>query len=76
VRTTSNRYCRQGFDQVNLGRLLDQIRIQLVGISVVTRQSYNCHEHQVLKEDQSMGAFGTPAQVLLIVMASVDRLYD
>ncbi len=76
MRTTSNRYCRQGFDQVNLGRLLDQTRIQLVGISAVTRQSYNCHERQVPKEDQSMGAFGTPPQVLLIVMASVNRLYD
>jgi hypothetical protein len=78
VRATSDRYYCQGFDQVNLGWLLDQICIQLVGISAVVRRSYNCHDHQMPEEDQSMGAFGTPTQVLptILVLASADRLYD
>jgi hypothetical protein len=43
---------------------------------VVVRQSYNHHEHQVPKEDQLMGAFGMPTQVLRIIPMLVDRLYD
>ncbi len=55
----SDRYYCQGFDRINLGQLLDQIHIQLVGIFAITRQFYNWHEHQMLEEDQLMGAFGT-----------------
>jgi hypothetical protein len=76
MRATLDQYCHQGFDRVNLGQLLDQIDIQLVGIFAITRQSYNRRECQVLKEDQSMGAFGTPIQVLPTVSASADRLHD
>ncbi len=73
VHTTSDQYCCQGSNRINLGQLLDQIRIQLVGISIITRQSYHRHERQVPEEDQSMGAFGTPTQVLQIVPTLADR---
>jgi hypothetical protein len=76
VCATSDQYCRQGFDRVNLGQLLDQIRIQLVDISVVGKQFYNRHERQVPKKDKSMGAFGTPIQVLRIIPALANCLYD
>jgi hypothetical protein len=45
-------------------------------MSVVGKQFYNRHERQVPKKDQSMGAFGTPIQVLPIIPALVDCLYD
>jgi hypothetical protein len=76
VCATSNQYCHQGFDRINLEQLLDQIHIRLVSISTITRQSYNRHERQKPKEDQSMGAFGTSIQVLPKVLMLANHMYD